>query len=286
MVFDVRPYQGLSQFGPAYRYMLERDSHAPGSVDQVLQQRMVRLAPQTALYLYDGFSATEVAYQRGTRPFLERRIGEVTVGCMTQAQRVGAIARFCAGLAKEANADLDHMVLGGTEEEIMARGSDWCTDVARVGCVLCQLAGIPARIVNLFDTGAAYSGHVIIEAYRGGAWGAVDTSTSVIYRHEDGTPATCWDLANHPEMVNAFRNDPVAAYSRPEQFRGIAIVNYPAAEWSTFDYTPSGVSGYLRTILEMADKGWPGGLRWLHGEDGGGETRNGGAASVPPSGEE
>ncbi|MHB0877900.1 MAG: transglutaminase domain-containing protein [Anaerolineae bacterium] len=270
MAFDVRPYQGLSQFGPAYRYMLERDSHAPGSVDHVLVQRMVRLAPQTALYLYDEYSPTEVLYSRGARPSLERRADEVTANCLTQAQRVGAIARFCAGLAKEANDDLDHMIIGGTEEEIITRGSDWCTDVARVGCVLCQLAGIPARIANLFDTGAAYSGHAIIEAYRGGVWGAVDTSTSIVYRYEDGAPATCWDLVNHPGLIDAFRNDPIAFYSRPEQFRGVAIANYPLCEWQSFDYTPSGISDYCRSILEMSEKGWPGELRWLHGENGDG----------------
>lgn len=267
MAFDVRPYQGLSQFGPAYRYMLERDSHAPGSVDQVLAQRMVRLVPATAIYLYDEYSPAEVQYTRGTRPSLERLAGEVTAGCLTQAQRVGAIARFCASLAKDAGDDLEHMIIGGTEEEIVGRGSDWCTDVARVGCVLCQLAGVPARIANLFDTGAAYSGHVIIEAYRGGVWGAVDTSTSVVYRHEDGAPATCWDLMNHPPLIGAFRGDPLASYSRPEQFRGAALVNYPLSEWRSFDYTPSGLNGYARSILEMAAKGWPGGLRWLHGED-------------------
>lgn len=268
MAFDVRPYQGLGQFGPAYRYMLERDSHAPGSVDQVLLQRMVRLTPQTALYLYDEYTPTEVQYERGARPSLERLADELTKDCLTQAQRVGAVARFCAGLAKNAIDDLDHMVLGGTEEEIIARGSDWCTDVARVGCILCQIAGIPARIAYLFDTSAAYSGHAIIEAYRGGVWGAVDTSTAVVYRLEDGTPANCWDLIGHPEVLDAYREDSLARYSRSEQFRGVAIVNYLLSEWQSFDYTPSGLNGYTRSILEMSDKGWPGGLRWLHGEAG------------------
>jgi hypothetical protein len=31
--------------------------------------------------------------------------------------------------------------------------------------------------------------------------------------------------------------------------------------------TITGVNDYYRSILKMADKGWSGGLRWLHIED-------------------
>ena len=34
----------------------------------------------------------------------------------------------------------------------------------------------------------------------------------------------------------------------------------------TYDYTVTGLNEYYRAILTMANKGWPGGLRWLHGE--------------------
>ena len=80
------------------------------------------------------------------------------------------------------------MRFGGTEEEIIERGSEWCTDVARVACALYQVAGFPCRIVNLFNLNAAYSGHVIVEVYRSEKWGAVDTNTGVIYQKADGAP--------------------------------------------------------------------------------------------------
>ena len=70
----------------------------------------------------------------------------------------------------------------------MERGSDWCTDMARVACVMCQVAGLPARIVSLFNTGQAYSGHSIIEVYRVDAWGAADPVNGIIYRRLDGAP--------------------------------------------------------------------------------------------------
>ena len=48
---DLSRFTGLGQFGPAYRIMLENNSHAPGSVDRVLCERMIRLCPETAAYL-------------------------------------------------------------------------------------------------------------------------------------------------------------------------------------------------------------------------------------------
>jgi hypothetical protein len=47
----------------------------------------------------------------------------------------------------------------------------------------------------------------------------------------------------------------------------VAITNYFVCRWKNYDYTITGVNDYYRSILKMADKGWPGGLRWLHSED-------------------
>jgi hypothetical protein len=151
------------------------------------------------------------------------------------------------------------MRFGGTEEAIIARGTDWCTDVARVGCALYQVAGFPSRIVSLFNLHAAYSGHVIVEVHRRGAWGAVDTNSGVVYRKDDGRPATMWDLMNDAEVVK--RHD-----AQPSQFTGAGIANYRVRDSDFHDYTVSGLNDYYRTILSMAEQGWPGGLRWLHGE--------------------
>jgi hypothetical protein len=56
-------------------------------------------------------------------------------------------------------------------------------------------------------------------------------------------------------------------YSRPEQFRAAAVSNYFIWERENYDYTVSPINEYYRAVLEMARKGWPGGMRWLHGEE-------------------
>ena len=160
------------------------------------------------------------------------------------------------------------MLFGGKEEEIIQRGSDWCTDVARVGCVLSQIVGFPSRLVYLIDTGQAYSGHVIIETYREELWGAIDTSTGVVYRHRDGRPASIWELMNQPELIEAHRRSHTGAYTSTRgQFRGATIANYFVWESGAYNYAISQLNDYYRSILSMANRGWPGGLRWLHGED-------------------
>ena len=162
----------------------------------------------------------------------------------------------------------EELVLGGTEEELWGRPTDWCTDLARLACALCQVAGIPARLVLLFDTERAYSGHAIIEAWRRGAWGAADAVTGLCHAAE-GRPLTTWELMPDLALVAAHRaRHPGASFTDPAQFRGAAVTNYYVEDAPQHDYTVSRPNAYYRSILSMAAQGWPGGLRWLHGENG------------------
>ena len=197
---------GEDQFGPAYRVMLAGDAHAPRSVDRVLFQRMIRLGTATADYLYASYPPTTLRYRHGSRPKLERFLGAATTPATTPEELVDGIARWCAEIAHAADSrSLDDLRLGGTEEAIVRRGTDWCTDLARVGCVLCQVAGLPARLVHLFNTTAAYSGHAIVEVLRQGRWGCVDVVHGVVYRHEDGMPASTWEFQRAPHLIAAHR---------------------------------------------------------------------------------
>jgi hypothetical protein len=215
---------GTGVFGDAYRAMLERDVHAPGSVDRVLLERMVLVDGESEARL--SRPPPPVRYRRGSRPGLERILADVAVP---------DIVAFTASVAARAPATIDEMRFGGTEEEIVRRGTDWCTDLARVACVLHQAAGVPARIVFLADLANAYSCHVVTEAHVDGRWRRLDAVT--------GEPC--------PEP------DPRAA----------AVAEYPVADHARFDYTVTAANDYYRRILEMAARGWPGGLRWLFGED-------------------
>lgn len=246
--------------------MLEHDAHAPGSVDRELARTMVRLCPETAEYLYHSFSPLDIRYQHGARPKLEGILAQVVPAGTEPEQTLARIVDYTRNLGTPAEQDLQKMRMGGTEEQIVERGSDWCTDVARVACVLCQIAGLPCRIVNLFDLDKAYSGHVIVEAYRARTWGAADSSTGVVYHRPGGEPASVWDLMRSPALVEAHRG-PNAFYTTVGQFRAAGIANYFCWQSESYDYTVTGLNEYCTSILEMSEQHWPGGLRWLHGED-------------------
>ncbi len=267
LIVEYTRFMGSAQFGPAYQMMFDNDTHAPGSVDRVLTEQMVRLCSETETYLYTEYTPIEVSYIKGSRVKLEACIEELTADGVSSDGRIECIVQFTARLAdKIADETIDAMIFGGTEEEIIDRGSDWCTDIARVACSLCQIVGIPCRIINLCDTNQAYNGHVIIEAYRNGKWGAVDSSTAVVYKYSDGSPASTWDLMNQPSLIESHQG-PTAYCTSVGQFTGTAIVNYFVWQGNDFDYTSSSINDYCRTILEMSGRGWPGGFRWLHGED-------------------
>lgn len=265
-VVDLAQFMGIGQFGGAYETMLDNDTHAPDSVDRVLMRDMVKLCRDTAQHLYTEYSPTRVTSRQGTRPELERHLRQVLAGARNKEDKIEGIAAFCARLGERAIDDIDAMRIGGTEEEIIERGSDWCTDVARVACALCQVAGLPSRLVYLFDPDKAYSGHAITEVHRRGAWGAIDAITNVVYRHRSGAAATTWELMSCPDLVRAHYRGPSTLYTTPDQFKGAGIVNYFVWERERYDYTVSSVNEYYRSILQMSLRGWPGGLRWLHGE--------------------
>ena len=265
---DLTALRGPGAFGPAYEFMLEHDAHAPGSVDRELQRGMVRLCSETAGELYSTFTGLDILYERSTRPKLESILRESVPAAGGSEAALFAIAEFTRGLGQHAEQCLDKMLIGGTEEQIIQRGSDWCTDVARVACVLFQMGGFPCRIVYLFNLAQAYSGHVIVEVYRAGTWGAVDSSTGVIYYKSAGEPATVWELMSDAELVEAHRA-PDASYTSAGQFRAAGVTNYCCWECDRYDYTVTRINAYYLSILELSNQGWPGGLRWLHGEAGG-----------------
>jgi transglutaminase-like putative cysteine protease len=220
-------YRGRRQLPAPYRTMFDNDPHPIGSVDRCLWESMVRLCPATATALYEEFTPTRSPYRAGTRPELERLVRALGLADRTDDERVAAVVRFASGLAPPTPETPERMRFGGSEEEIVTRGSQWCADVARVACGLCQVAGLPSRLVILEDTSRAYSGHTIVETWRDGTWGAVDPVGNLVYRKEFHEPATTWELMSRPELLDAQPVQRPDAGAQRGQFLWAAIANYP-----------------------------------------------------------
>ena len=122
--------QGYGVFGAAYEVMLRNDPHDPRSIDHELLRRMVRLDPESYDLLY------------AEPPFCPHMEGHDLYGLAQTLKKqedrasIETILAFTSGIAKKCETSLEKKRFGGTEQEILARGTDWCTDMARVAVVL------------------------------------------------------------------------------------------------------------------------------------------------------
>ena len=225
---DLKRFVGAGQFGAAYEYMFTHDAMAQAdAVDHRVIQRMVRLCPETAAHLYRP-PADVLPYRRGTRPLLEARLAAMMGS--GGGSPVAGVTAGCAAIAQAADALPDHPLdglrLGGTEEEIAARGSSWCSDLARLACRLLQVAGVPARLVTLADPHAAYCGHQAVEAWYDGAWPpsirlptwSTATPTGTRPRRGTSCAAPTWSASTAAETP---RRTPPRSSSAPPRSRSI-----------------------------------------------------------------
>ena len=265
---NLSAYKGINQFGRAYGIMLKSDIHANNSVDRTIIENMIRLCDDTKEYLYESYTNRQVGQITNLRPELEYFTHKLTNEINSTEDKIIKITSYCSTLGDKIETDnLDDMVFGGTEEEIIKRGSNWCTDIARVACIMYQLSGLSSRIIQLFNIYQAYSGHVVNEVFRNNTWGVVDPTCGFVYEYLDGTPASAWDIMNKKDGIIIKDDRENILEIDFNQFSGVAISNYYINDHVNYDYSISKINQYYRDILEMSNKGWSDGIRWLHNED-------------------
>ena len=257
----------------AYQRMLRHDVHALKSVDRVLMREMIRLTESSADYLYCNYTPTEALYEPGTRPEMELVVQHALSASGQDSSAAGLdtlrqIVTFLSQIALSAD-DIHprELVFGGTEESIVTRRTDWCTDLARAGCVMLHIDGVAARLVCLFDTVRAYSSHQIIEANIDGSWACAGPVRGCVFQHSDGRPASARDLVNDQSIAIDTIADAAAAEAYNGLFSNVFLVNYSPELFTDYDFTESKADAYNLSILDESLAGWPAGLRWLHGED-------------------
>jgi hypothetical protein len=239
--------------------MYKNDTHAQGSVDRVLFERMFLLDAQSVDYLYSGYTDLTARHVPGSRPVLEKIVRRLQK--KSQARTAANIVRYCRKKVLEpCNVSTADMIFGGREEDIIARTTYWCTDLARVGCVLFQVAGLPARILVTANTNFAYCGHQVAEVYFDEAWHVADLNEGLLYPH------SAWEIHNKPGLI-AGKPEGYIFFAPGEQYQSVGISNYYVDESENYSYETSRVNDYCRAILAHSAKNWEGGIRWIHGEE-------------------
>jgi transglutaminase-like putative cysteine protease len=260
---------GLRGFSPAIDRLLDHRIYAPHTADAVLQDSALVVCPES----YARLSAPpDIARLRldelpGRRPLLAALIERLGL-TGSWHERLGRLARFTADIerifpspehsaARGFYPTLDDFWWGGTEEQVIAKGSDWCHEVARVYCALAQVAGVPARIVY---TLGREDGHAIAECFVEGAWVLVDPLAPHVYRREDGGPLgvvemACADAEQRRSLTGEGRH---GTYVRARFFEFTAVAEYYLIEADRYDYGPSHCNAFYRGLLGPIWNGGPG----------------------------
>lgn len=186
---------GYGVFGKAYEYMFRNDLHHKRSVDHAILKNMIFLDEDSKSSLYE-------APQPVSKNICNHTLYEIAQKLKgdNHLESIYRTIEFVNEIVKKCDTPFEEMIFGGTELEIIKRGSDWCTDISRVGAALLQCIGIPSRIAILVNQFKAYHGHQVVEVYVDGTYMMCDFSYGVIARLDQYY--SVYELINKPELVH------------------------------------------------------------------------------------
>lgn len=152
--------RGTSIFGKQYKYMYDNDLHNNKSVDRIILDEMILIDEASKLFLYGRTpTVTMVVENHELFDFALSLKGE------TDRESLLNVLGFTSKIVNSFDEPFEDMYFGGTEKEILTRGTDWCTDISRVGCALLQCLEIPCRMVIFANKRFAYNGHMACEVF-------------------------------------------------------------------------------------------------------------------------
>ena len=239
--------KGYDVFGKAYSIMLRNDLHDINSIDHKFMQEMILLNDESYTFLYGNKPKRIDMREHELYFFAKQFIGK------DDRETVENTLKFTSKIAMDCCDNFNDMKFGGTEKEIIERGTDWCADLARVGAVLLACNDISARIVHLVNPYKAYNGHVVVEAYYEGKYGICDFVYGYCFYNKE--PLDAHTLKNNKELLASYP----LAYSA--MYSAIAINEYNPMDCNN-DYTISSPNSYYLNLIETNHKD-----EWIMGED-------------------
>jgi hypothetical protein len=186
------------------------------------------------------------------RPMLEKLAAELTDNTVHDFQRATTLRHWVSRLSwrypeggrttvEGAWGDFSGFPLGGTEEQVIAKGSPLAAEQSRLLVALAALAGIHARIVILGDTSTADAGqtdmrHVVTELFVGGRWSVFDPVSDRAFAWMKHGFASAWELHQMPRLLDGLQDHRRLPYVGSRYYRSVAIAHYDP--WSPDnDYT-------------------------------------------------
>lgn len=163
--------------------------------DNVEWQRLkkqILLCDATREYIYSPPKV--INYKTGTRPRLEKVVEKVTQNCTTEREKVLALLVYCRDLYK--THDDEQLFYGGTEEELIKKGENLCECMGRLMVSLCEICGLPGRIVM-----QVVGGHIVCEIFLEGVWAYFDPRCGMFYLDENDKFLSIDELVQNPQPI-------------------------------------------------------------------------------------
>lgn len=252
---------GCWGFSPQLDELLGHRVYQPQTVDAVLQDVAVRLTPDTASAWSapPAFGDYQFEQLRSRRLLLTAIVDRLAILTNPNSyDRLQQIANFTASIehkfpspdwpaAKGFYSSPDDFAWGGSEEQVIAKGSDWCAEVARVYCGLTQVCGIPSRIVYTYSRD---DGHVISECFVDSEWVLVDPLSSKVYRDSAGEPVSSvrMALAGREERARLTQSHE-GYYVDAAFFECVCVAEYRLCNATQYSYALSPCNDYYYRLL-------------------------------------
>lgn len=250
--------KGYDIFGKEYGVMLRNDLHATDSIDHKFMKDMILVDEESKNLFYEGIpKVSKDVCKHELFEFAQKFKGS------NDLDTIKNILKFTSNMALNYDINFLDMKFGGREKDIISRKTDWCADMARVGCVLLKCNNIPARILHIVNINKAYNGHVICEAFFEKNYGVCDFINGVV--GYDKGPISAWEMKLDKHLVTKCYSRDYQGYSKENDFEGlfseIAINEYDIMDENN-KFTESRPNEYTIKIIEENHNN-----KWFMGED-------------------
>lgn len=249
--------KGYGVFGKAYGIMFLNDLHDKRSIDHDFLRNMILLDLDSKAFLYQK-------PQKISKKIKSHELYEFSKQFkgIDDLDTIKNVLKFIHKIVLDFYMPFEDMFFGGTEKEIIERGTDWCADISRVGATLLQCLCIPSRIVVIVNNDVAYNGHQVVEAYIDGKYMMCDFLYDVVGKVN--RTYSVYDLLNKQELVKTIYQSNVKDDSQLDYISGL----YNLAAISAYDitkehnYNISRPNDYYRKMIRMKHNG-----KWQMGEN-------------------
>lgn len=198
----IRQFRGRNGLPPPYCEKSQAIALTVKGIDRYHANQFIAYRKETAEYLYSKYTSPHINYRKGTFPAIEKLAGSVVQGCGSDIEKAVAILMkgvkssikrpMYPSCGKDVRRDrnLD-------DEALFASGAGWCNEQSRIFVRMCQINGIPARLVQLFYSDTL-TGHCVAEFYADGRWSMADATWFCVIPGPHGellSAAQCHDRA-------------------------------------------------------------------------------------------